>query len=179
MSKQRNVWRGMAAGIAGGLVASWVMNEFMSGPGEKLQQSVESTNGHRPQGRQQSQGENQDQDATMKTADPLLVSTVTGGRHLSLEQQKKMAPAVHYGFGGIMGGLYGALAEVWPEARSGFGTTFGSVLFAGADLVAVPVLHLGPSAEEQGTAAQTNPLAGHVVYGVTTELVRRVVRAMF
>ena len=173
MNGQRHVLRGMAAGIAGGLVASWVMNEFIAGPGKKLQEEVQSTNGNR----QQNQGESQDQDATMKAAD-LIVSTATGGQHLSLEQQEKVGPVVHYGFGALMGGLYGALAELWPGARAGFGTTFGSALFAGADLVAVPVLRLGPSLDEQGAAAQASPLAAHVVYGATTELVRRIVRAI-
>jgi len=77
-----------------------------------------------------------------------------------------------------MGGLYGALAECWPGARAGFGTTFGSALFAGADLIAVPVLKLGPSADELPIAAEASPLAAHMVYGASTELVRRVARAI-
>jgi hypothetical protein len=44
----------------------------------------------------------------MKTADA-IVSTVTGGRHLSFEQRQKGGPIVHYAFGAIMGGVYGAL----------------------------------------------------------------------
>jgi len=176
MRNHRHLLRGMAAGIAGGFVASWVMNEFLGGPGKKLQQALNSEKG-RPGESDESQGQDQDRGATMKAAD-LIVSTATGGQHLSLEQQKKAAPVVHYGFGALMGGLYGALAEFWPGASAGFGTTFGSALFGGADLIAVPVLRLGPSAEEQGAAAQATPLAAHIVYGATTELVRRAVRAV-
>src|SRR3954471_2666562 len=74
--------RGMAAGIAGGLVASWVMNIFIEGAGPKITHAVESMNGEK---RDQARDEQHDQaahdqdpkeDATMKAADA-IVSTVT------------------------------------------------------------------------------------------------------
>ncbi|WP_051979566.1 DUF1440 domain-containing protein [Edaphobacter aggregans] len=171
---EKHVGRGIVAGLAAGLVASWVMNEFMTGPGHKLQQAVQSPEDNE---RDAIQSENPKEDATMKTADA-VVSTVTGGQHLSWEQRVKAGPAVHYAFGGLMGAIYGGLAELWPGVRSGFGITFGSVIFTGADLLAVPALKLGPSPIEQPTTAQVSPWDAHLVYGVTTEFVRRTVRAL-
>ena len=167
---ERHIIRGVLAGVAGGLVASWVMNEFSSTVGQKLSNAVESP-ADQQELKQQSDGE----DATMKAADR-IVETVTGGRHLTHEQREKGGPIVHYGFGAVMGGLYGGLAEYADLAKAGFGTTFGGVLFATADLFGVPALNLGPWPGEYPVSSLANPLAGHLIYGATTELVRRLVR---
>lgn len=81
------------------------------------------------------------EDSTMKVADA-VVSTVTGGQHLPSEGKQKGGPIVHHSFGALMGGIYGGLAEYLPVARSGFGTSFGSASFAGADLLALPAFKL-------------------------------------
>ena len=136
MSERRNIPVGIAAGIVGGLLASWVMNEFMAGPGAKLSEAVESE-----ADKARLQAGSDGEDATMKAADA-LTAVVTGGRHLTHEERAAEGPVVHYVFGALMGGVYGGLAEVSSAATSGFGTTFGSMLFAGGDLFAVPALKL-------------------------------------
>ena len=178
--KEKHLFRGVLAGIVGGLVASWVMNEFMAGPGQKLQHSLQTDEQNRQEEEQERQREESGEpriDATMKTADA-LVNVATGGEHLSMEGKQQGGPIVHYAFGAIMGGVYGGLAEYSSLARSGFGTTFGSVLFTGADLVAVPAFNLSPPFAEQAPASLASPFAAHIVYGATTELVRRLVRRL-
>lgn len=179
--RKRHVLRGMLAGAGAGLAASWAMNAFMSGPGQKLQQALKTEEEQREDERREREAAERNEapkpDATMKTADA-LVSTATGGQHLSLEQQQKAGPVVHYGFGALVGGLYGGLAEYSSTVRMGLGTGFGTALFAGADLVAVPAFHLGPPVSETEPKALANPLAAHLVYGATTELLRRAIRAM-
>jgi hypothetical protein len=165
------VLSGIAAGVAGGLFASWVMNAFM-----------QEVNGHRDKDENrpadgQEVKQEVKEDATMKTADA-IVSTVTGGRHLSFEQKQTGGPIVHYAFGAIMGGVYGALAEWSPGATAGFGTAFAGALFAGADLVAVPALKLSGSPAEVPASTLVTPFAAHLVYGVATEGARRLVRAV-
>lgn len=176
----RHVLRGILAGAGAGLAASWVMNQFMAGPGEKLRESLlneeEKLQEHLQQMDPGQNGEPKE-DATMKAADA-IVSTATGGRHLSMEEKQKAGPVVHYGFGALVGGLYGGLAEYSSTARTGFGTAFGGALFAGADLVAVPALHLSPPLQATPPKSLANPLAAHLVYGATTELLRRILRAV-
>ena len=182
-----HITRGVVAGIAGGLVASWIMNVFMEKAGPKITETVEAVSDkaeparkkRKNQSAQDNHANDQEpkQDATMKAADA-IVSTVTGGRHLSFEERQKGGPIVHYAFGALMGGLYGAVAEVAPSARTGFGTGFGSALFGGADLVAVPALHLSGSPNEVPVSTLATPFAAHLVYGAITEGVRRLVRAM-
>ncbi len=173
---ERNLVRGVLAGVAGGLVASWVMNQFMAGPGKTLTEVV-LTPAEKLQ--QQAEAEEKERtgepDATMKAADA-IVNLATGGEHLSYEGKQRGGAIVHYAFGGVMGGVYGGLAEYSSTVRSGFGTSFASALFAGADLVAVPVLKLSGSPEGEPRAALVTPYAAHLVYGVTTEAVRRLMR---
>jgi putative membrane protein len=172
MPKSADPIRGILAGVAGGLVASWVMNEFIAGPGETLTRAIETPAEQRLVA-MQSDGE----DATMKTAD-VIAATTTGGQHLTHEQRAHAGPVVHYAFGALMGGIYGALAEYSPIATSGFGTGFGTVLFTGADLLAVPALNLAPSPMHQRATAQVPHFAAHLVYGAATELVRRLTRSI-
>ena len=119
----------------------------------------------------QSDGE----DATMKAADRVS-EVVTGGRHLTHEQREVGGPIVHYSMGALMGGLYGGLSEYCDATRAGFGTTFGGILFATADVFGVPAMKLGPWPTEYPVSSLANPLVSHLIYGATTELVRRSVR---
>lgn len=168
--------RGIVAGVVGGLVASWVMNEFMANLGPPLQKAVQGEAAASNQQQKSQDGEKPD-DATMKTADA-VVSTVTGGRHLSREEKEKGGPIVHYTFGAMMGGVYGAIAEELPLTTAGFGTAFGAALFTGADLIAVPTLNLSGSSGEQPVSSLATPFAAHLVYGAATETVRRLMRAL-
>ena len=166
----KHLVRGVLAGMAGGLVAAWMMNEFSGTLGKKLDDAVES-----PADKRELAAESDGEDATMKAADR-IVETVTGGRHLTHEQREVGGPIVHYSMGTLTGGVYGALAEYCPAVRAGFGTTFGGVLFATADVFGVPAFHLGGWPDEYPVSSYASPLVGHLIYGVTTELVRRVVR---
>lgn len=171
--------KGMLAGAIGGLVASWVMNIFMEEAGPKVQTIAAKFDHSAQQQQQQSSDSSDDQpkeDATMKAADA-IVRTVTGGRHLSLEGKKKGGPVVHYAFGGLMGALYGLASEFSPMTTAGFGTAFAGALFAGADLWAVPALHLAGSNGDAPVSSLATPFGAHMVYGVATEGVRKLVRA--
>ena len=111
----------------------------------------------------------------MKTADDLS-TILRHGQHLTKEEKAEDGPIVHYTYAALAGALYGALAEYSPLVRSGFGTTYATALFAGGDLVAVPALHLSKPLSEYPASSFANPFTAHLVYGATTELVRRLVR---
>ena len=63
---------------------------------------------------------------------------------LDKEQKKTAGRVVHYTFGTLMGIVYGVSAELVPEATTGAGTAFGTLLYLGADEVAVPAFQLCP-----------------------------------
>jgi putative membrane protein len=168
-----NVWKGVLAGAAGGLAGTVAMTQFQnlwSKASEQLSQ-----NGDRGSSSEQSEPEKED--ATMKAAGKLAE---LARQRLSRDEKKKLGPIVHYAFGAGMGALYGALVEVGPrdlrrhDLLSGLG--FGSVLFAGADEVAVPALGLSANTSDSPMSSHLYALASHIVYGVTAGAVRKAVR---
>lgn len=163
MRDGKKLWKGALAGAAAGLAASWTMNQFQAG-WSKIQ---EKYSGEIREG--------EDEDATMRAAN--LVAEKTLNRELSKQEKKKAAPYFHYGFGTLMGTLYGILAEEFPSAKAGFGTAFATGLFLVADEGAVPALRLGGSPNEVPLSSHIEALASHLVYGLSTESVRRGVRA--
>lgn len=192
VNEEGNVWKGLVAGLAAGLVASWTMNQFQAAWSRAAAgfekphgaQSMQPSEGPNPDelsqsnqsiAQTQSTEDKEDQDdATVKTA--RAISEGIFGHELTKSEKKPAGAAVHYAFGTVTGGLYGAMAEVAPQVTSGGGLPFGAVFWLTADEVAVPLLGLakGPSAYPLSTHAYS--LASHLVYGLTTEFSRRAVR---
>jgi len=154
----------VAAGIVGGLAASWLMTRFhvaLYGGGVT---GVEEPQSHRPVdgGRH---------DPTTKAAD-VAVTAVTSAP-LTQEEKRVAGPVVHYLFGASMGALYGGLAHVWPAASAGAGVPFGLGVWLLADEIALPALGLaeGPGAYPFSTHAEM--LAAHAVFGLATHVTTR------
>jgi len=168
----RNVWKGLLAGIAGGVAAAWVMNQFQTGWSKaagKLQYSKT------PQGEQERHTEDSDaEDATMKTVGK--ISETFFGRQLSRDEKKRLGPVVHYAFGAGVGGFYGAAAELVPQTTLGAGLPYGAAVFVGADEIAVPAFGLSKQPKEYPASAHIYGLASHLVYGLSLEMARRGLR---
>lgn len=168
-----DVLRGGMAGMIGGAVASWAMNQFqaarpISPPRPRPAAPAE------PRGAIGKAGEHEGDDATIKTAQAL--SRGLFAHELTPQEMKVGGPAVHYAYGTLVGGLYGALAEVLPIVGSGFGIPYAFALFLLGDEVAVPALGLGGSPLETPAEKHADALATHLAYGVTLDVVRRFAR---
>jgi putative membrane protein len=172
MRRERNLGKGLLAGVIGGLVGTIVMTEFQNAWSAASQSIKNRNSGPDQQNRQKVDGPEKE-DATMKAAGKIVQLT---GRKLSHEQKKKLGPVVHYGFGTIQGGVYGAVTEMAGGAK-GFlpGMVFGASLFVLADELAVPAM--GLSSRKAPLSAHLYALASHMVYGVSTEITRRGLRA--
>ena len=162
--KRRHVGWGIVAGMLGGVVGSWMMNAFLIGAAS-AETAVQT-----PEERANAAAQPVGDDSTMKVADA-LAQAVTH-HPLTHEQKEVGGPLVHYGFGALMGGAYGAAAEYWAGSKWGFGSAFGAALFLGADEVMVPAVGLSGPPTEQPLGSQAKYLTAHLVYGVTTEAVR-------
>ena len=164
-----NLWKGVVAGAAGGLAASWVMNQFQAA-WSKAQAKLEND-----QRRSHQRGSN-GEDATMKAAGKIAHALLH--RNLSLEEEKKLGPVIHYAFGAGMSAVYGAAVEIVPRAKFGAGLPYGAAVFLGADEVAVPALGLSKAPREYPASTHLYGLASHLVYGLSLEMVRRGVRSI-
>ena len=176
---ETNILKGMIAGLAAGLVASWTMNQFQAA-WTRIAEGAEKSHG--AQSMQPSDGSTGDQaqdtaeqdDATVETAK--AISKNVFGHELQESEKKPAGAVVHYAFGTLSGGLYGALAEVTPQVTAAAGLPFGAGFWLLADEISVPLLGLSKGPTEYPVSTHAYALASHLVYGVTAELSRRAVR---
>jgi Protein of unknown function (DUF1440) len=171
LGNRRSTWKGLAAGAAGGLAGAWVMNQFQSVWSAAAERF--SANGLQTAQRETEVNENSE-DAPMKVAG--RISKTLLGKTLTLEQKKKASPVVHYAFGALAGGFYGAMAERLPQVKRAKGLPFGTALFVAADEIAVPAFGLSKSPAEYPLSSHLNAFASHLIYGAATEWSRRGVR---
>ena len=179
-NQKRDIWKGLVAGLAGGLVASWTMNRFQD-VWMKLSASDDSAN---KQSSEQNKNLEADQleasdndeqdDATVKAAS--AVSKGIFGHRLTKDEKKIAGSAVHYSLGTGVGGLYGAVAEVVPEVTNGAGLPFGAAFWLVVDETAVPLLGLSKGPTNYPVSTHGYALTSHLVYGLTAEVIRRAVR---
>ena len=148
--------RGAAAGLAAGLIASFAMNQF---------QKMWSAAVPMPE---------DDEPSTVKAAQK---ATRAAGAELAEDEKEPAGNAVHYLFGGGLGALYGLIAEYRPEITSGFGAPFGLGAAALFDEVAVPAAGLSEPPAEVPARQHLYGIASHLVYGGTTEGIRRLLRS--
>lgn len=184
MRTESNVWKGLAAGAVGGLVASVVMNQFQALWG-RIMEGVERSHGAQSlqQGspdygvgrelKERGSDEEQD-DAAMRLAN--VISEGVFDRELSREEKHIAGTFVHYVFGVTTGAWYGATAETFPVLTAGGGLPFGAFVWLTADEGMVPALGLSKPPTEYPLSIHAYAFASHLVYGLTTEMVRRAVR---
>src|SRR5689334_17424687 len=147
-----NIYKGVVAGAAGGLVASFVMNQFQSAWGKLMEDESRS---HGAQSLQQGSPEHgigrelaergvdeADDDATARTAN--AVSELVFDHHLTKSEKEKAGVAAHYAMGVTSGAIYGAMAEVMPLTTVCEGSGFGTAVWVIADEGVVPALGLSP-----------------------------------
>lgn len=153
------VGKGCAAGMAGGLLASFVMTTVNSA----VQRVVSAPP---PQG----------EDSTVKTATALSRSVLH--KDLTPRQKQTAGPIVHYTFGTSVAAAYGAAAEFAPAACAGYGTVFGLAVWLGAHVLTVPALGLSEPITSSSPRKEAPELAAHIAYGLVVEAVRRSVRGV-
>ena len=120
-------------------------------------------------------GQQEGDDATVKVAS--AVTRAMTGSDVPPQKQKMAGSIVHYAFGATVGAAYGAVAEVLPRVAVGLGVPFGAVVWLGAHVVVVPALGLAEPPTRRPRSAEALELGLHLLYGLTTEVVRRLVRA--
>ncbi len=185
-----DVWKGFAAGLIGGLVASWTMNRFQD-VWTKVAKGIESRSENQVyKGSDEYAADVEKMSGTQElefASDPEVpddttvraASAISEGifdHKLSPGEKKIAGTAVHYLLGTVVGGVYGAAAEIAPNVTTGGGLPFGAVFWLVVDEGAVPLLGLSEGPMAYPLSIHSYALSSHFVYGVTAEMVRRAVR---
>ena len=150
-SDKADILKGAVAGLVGGLVATGVktLAEEVFPPRPPEAESPPVT-----------------------AAKKVLGAERVEGREDSFEE------AIHWTFGTLTGGVYGALAEEVPAAGAGYGLPFGVALFTSTHGTALPLLGLEGGPFRIPVGRQANELTTHLFYGLTADLTRRAVRRL-
>lgn len=179
-----NIYKGVAAGVAGGLVGSLAMNQFQ-GLWSKLManevrphgaQSLQQGSPEHGIGRELAERgvDEPDDNAAVRTGN--AVSELVFNHHLTKSEKEKAGAAAHYAMGVTSGAIYGAVAEIMPTAAACEGTAFGAAVWLIADELVVPASGLSRKPSDYPASTHAYAFASHLVYGLTTEIVRRAVR---
>jgi hypothetical protein len=149
----------MLAGLLGGLAGARAMNAYW-GVVARLRPPT---------------GPTVEDDATVRTASAL--ARHFAHRELSEREKSVAGPAVHYAIGGGGGALLGLLAELAPGRWLARGLSLGALMWLLGDELAVPLLGLSRPPRAYPTSVHAEALGAHAIYGLTADLVRRVVRS--
>jgi putative membrane protein len=158
MNGRRAALASVVGGLLGGLIGAGVMSA-----GHAVLTTMA--------GRDPAPAATQEEDATVKVADHL--SRTVRGRPLDPSEKPAAGHVVHYGFGAVMGLLYGAAAVAVPAVTVGAGTGFGVAVWLGAHAIVVPALGLARSPLQQPLSKEAIELILHIAYGLTVGLGRR------
>lgn len=155
MKKRKSALRGGIAGAIAGLAASAAISQFHS-----LFRKPEASS--------------RQEDSTVLAAS--AVSRAALHRDLSSGEKKIAGPLVHYLFGAGLATAYGIAVEMFPEFPKAWGVPFGSAVWLGAHVIAVPALGLSKSILESEPRAEAVEFCAHLVYGAVSEELRRFLR---
>ena len=180
-----DVIKGLAAGVVGGLVASFVMNQFQAAwsklmEGEERSHGAQSLQQGSPEhgiGRELAEEGKDDPKDTAPARLAQAISLSAFDHELTKSEKEVAGAALHYAMGVTSGAIYGALAEILPEVKIGEGIPFGAAVWLIADEGIVPAAGLSKSPAEYPPQIHAYALTSHLVFGLTTEVVRRAVRS--
>jgi hypothetical protein len=179
-----NIYKGIAAGVAGGLVGSLAMNQFQQVWGKLMEneerphgaQSLQQGSPEHGIGRELAERgvDEPDDNAAVRTGN--AVSELVFDHHLTKSEKETAGAVAHYAMGATSGAIYGAVAEVMPAATVAEGLPFGAAVWLIADEGIVPAAGLSRDSSEYPASIHAYAFTSHLVYGLTTELVRRAIR---
>jgi putative membrane protein len=171
-----------AVGVVSGIVAAMAMDSFSrflrALNGGRREVPGATPGGERDaKGAQPAQAKGSgDQDATVKVGTAAF-EAVTGQKP-GRETQQWLGTLAHYGFGAAMGVNYMLASEQAPDLRRGYGTVYGSLVWAAADEGVLPAAGLSKKTGEIPLGVHAYALGAHWIYGATLETCRRVAAAV-
>jgi hypothetical protein len=162
-----------AIGVVSGIVAAMAMDSVarllgsLQGGPRASQRRSSARAGASGQGEE-------DGSAKLGTA---AFEAVTGEKP-SRQTQQWLSSASRLGFGAAMGVNYMLASEQAPDLRRGYGTVYGSLVWAAADEGALPAAGLAKKPSDVPLGVHASTLGAHWVYGATLETCRRIAAAV-
>jgi len=169
---------GAIAGAAAGLVGSWAMvraNHALS-PGTGTSDKPGDLHAHRRVNARpnDTDGTIPDEPGSMQAASALAEPVL--GRPLTTREKEAGGPIVHYLFGAAAGALYGAAAETDRSVTAAAGIPYGIGVWLIADEIGMHAAGFASRPTDYPLSRHASALATHIVFGLSVEAVRRLMR---
>jgi hypothetical protein len=167
-----NALLGAVAGALGGIAASWTMVQFNKALGGT---DDPRANKHRRNATPNDMDATlSDKPASIKVAENVAESI--SGEQLDEREEDTGGTLVHYAFGATVGALYGAATEWKPATAVMAGLPFGIAVWLAADEIGLPISGLSRKPTDYPASRHLSSFGSHLVFGLTTEVVRRAIR---
>ena len=111
-----------------------------------------------------------------QTPPPVVLAEQVAGHSLPPGDKQAAMQTIHWGFGALAGAVYGAIVEVEPSLAAWRGAAFGLTLNKITHELVLPRMGLAAPKEKQPSQERISEWVTHVVYGIFTDSVRRIVR---
>ncbi|MDT0630124.1 DUF1440 domain-containing protein [Rubrivirga litoralis] len=170
-SPRRSLWKGAVAGLAGGLVGTFVKSQVEP----PLQDLGERWFPPSPSQEELPGADVKGHPERMPPAKLAQAVTDVAGVTLDRDQKLTANEGIHWTFGTSAGVAYGVLAEV-TGAEAGYGVPASLALFAATHGSSLPAFGLQASPAKMPAAWWVWEGGSHLVYGLAVELARRGVR---
>ena len=159
----KDPWRAALLGAVAGLAASFVMNSF-----QKPWKTLEKAASEEPC------NPKEDEPTTIKAADK-IAEAVTD-RRVPDPLRPYAGPLMHYGLGAALGAAYGAAAEYSPKVTWGYGAGYGAAISLLLDETILPLWGIAPPPRGASLSAHFRGFVSHLVFGLSLEGARRILR---
>lgn len=183
-SSNSDALKGLIAGVGGGIVGSWVMNQFQSTWAKLMEgkekphgaQSLQEGSPKRGVARELAErGSDSEEDNAAVRAGTAMAEFVFDTK-LTRDEKQIAGAVAHYAMGATSGAIYGVAAEFAPATTNGFGLPFGAAVWLVADEGIVPAVGLSKGPSGYPMSVHAYAFASHLVFGASTELVRLAIR---
>ncbi len=104
------------------------------------------------------------------------ISETIAGVELNKDQKQKYGNIVHWSYGIMWGGIYGALSGRVPFVDAANGLSFGTGMWLIGDEMMTPLIGLSPSSTEFPWQNHARAFANHMAYGATLGLTHSLLR---
>jgi hypothetical protein len=160
-----------------GAVASVPASKLKAVSERRLQRAAEAV---WPASEQEKQLVGADPTGHLENMPPAVIADRVASRlgygPLDVATKLRIQTAIHYSFGALSGGMYGALAEASTAATAGAGTAAGAGLYLGSHGSTLPLLRIQEPPWRLPRAAFVWELTSHLLFGAVLEVSRRGVR---
>ena len=98
-------------------------------------------------------------------------------------QRNALGSLIHYGFGAGAGAAYLLALQTAPQGvrrflSSGYGLTYGTLVWLLADEIGVPLARIAPPPQKTPLRLHVYSLASHFAFGIAVESVRRLMESI-